>query len=61
MYIGNINSKKELDDVVANKDYTRCYAIRLKCLECKSYVVRDISKCDNINCPLYRYRKGYGK
>lgn len=59
--VSNISNKQELNNVVNNNDFTRCFAIRLKCLECKQYKVRDINKCTHSECPLYRYRKGYVK
>ena len=31
-------------------------AIRMQCLECWAWVQTETAKCDNVCCPLYRYR-----
>ncbi len=33
-------------------------AIRLKCLDCCCYQLKEVSLCTAENCPLYPYRKG---
>lgn len=39
------------------KRYTRSQAIHKKCLEC-SESQKEVRKCTNTNCPLFRYRTG---
>lgn len=39
------------------KRYTRSQAIHKKCLEC-SVSQKEVRKCEEADCPLYRYRTG---
>lgn len=34
-------------------------AIRLKCLECSAYQVKEVRECSVSTCPLYIYRMGH--
>lgn len=57
-----IKNKQDLEYVLSKGEYIpRCDSIRLKCLECMNYNIRNINKCTNTSCPLYNHRKGYGK
>jgi hypothetical protein len=36
-------------------------AIRERCLNCSGWVLKEVSNCGFIDCPLYLYRSGKGK
>ena len=38
---------------------TRGRAIRMKCLDCCCGSAREVRLCDNLQCPLWRYRMGW--
>jgi len=38
------------------KGNSRAAAIRLYCLECVSYVQKEVHLCASKTCPLYKYR-----
>ena len=41
------------------KTTTPMKAIRLKCLDCVCGQIYEISKCEIMSCPLWRYRSGH--
>jgi hypothetical protein len=36
-------------------------AIRERCLNCSGWVLKEVSNCDFVDCPLYLFRSGKGK
>lgn len=57
--MSKITNQKELDAAVEKgENNTPLKAIRMKCLDCSCYELKEIRECIIVNCPLYIYRDG---
>ena len=48
------------EDQIMGKTVTPLKAIRLKCIDCSGYELKEVRKCQSEECPLFSLRMGRG-
>ena len=51
-------SNRTSHSIDTKKRTNRAKAIRLKCIDCCGYQLKEVRLCPSTNCPLWRYRTG---
>ena len=54
-------NKEFQDRISKNKKVSMSEAVRLRCLDCMCWDVKEVSKCTATECPLYLFRSGKNK
>lgn len=60
MNLRNVKSIEQLEELIASGEInTFSKAIKVKCLECSGFDMREVNECPNERtCPLWQFRKG---